>query len=143
MRSHEFVQIRFPAFGVTMRARICWDENMEACELFLKNLPIETIYSHMTASGQALMAPIRIVENVSQSKYTLLTELPRGSLCMDTSVYKSLDLYYGDVTEPLPAARIAQVVEEDLADLARVGREVWISNYMTHKPVNAIFEIVS
>ena len=40
------------------------------------------------------------------------------------------------ITEPLPGfPPVAQIVEDDMDACRSVGREVWISNYMTKEPV--------
>lgn len=141
--SSEYLSIRFPGLGITLRAKLLWEENPKVCELLLDNLPIETIYSHTMASGQGMYAPARIVGYV-KAKQVLLTDLPHGTLTLSTGDYKALGMFYGEITEPLPGwPPVARVVEEDMPDLLRVGREVWIATYMTHDPVRVIFEATS
>lgn len=139
MGTPESIQISFPDLDINLSAKLLWDLNPELCQLLVDHLPIETIFSHTMSSGQGLYAPIRIVGNVS-AKYDLLSEAPLGSVMLSTEVYKTLVMFYGEITEPLPGPRVAQVIDQSIADLKRAGREVWISNYMTHVPVRVIFK---
>lgn len=129
------VELDFPTLGRTLRAKLTTDSSPQLRAAFLAALPFESIFSHTMASGYGLYAPTRIVGNFD-SEFTLLSELPVGALALCTDSYKTLGLYYGEITEPLPETLpLAYVVPEDIDDLKRVGEEVWRSNYMTHEPV--------
>ncbi len=140
MNRPEMLHVRFPQLGITLRAKLLWDMNPESCELFIKNLPFETIYSHTMASGLGMYAPHRIVAKL-KAKYQLLTEVQDGTLTLSTGDYKTVGFFYGPMTEPLPLAPIAHIIPEDHDAMRRACREVWISNYMTHEPIHTIFEI--
>lgn len=136
----EYLHITFPTLDIILKAKILWNDNPKLCELLCSNLPIETIYLHTMASGQGMYAPIRIVGRIS-AKHVLLTEMRHGTVTLSTGDYKTLGLFYGEITEPLPGfPPVAEVVEEKMADLMRVGREVWVANYMTHEPMRVRFE---
>ena len=74
MREH--IDLNFTGLGITLRARLLWDDNPALCELLCDNLPIETIYSHTMASGQGMYAPTRIVGHAAGAKHVLLTKVP-------------------------------------------------------------------
>lgn len=129
------INLDFASLGTVLKARLRWDLNPELCEKFLETLPFTTIYSHTTASGQGMYAPTRVVGTVP-AKHMLLTEMPHGTLTLSTDNYKTLGFFYGRITEPLPGfPPIAEVVDDDKPLMERVGREVWLSNTVTHEPI--------
>jgi hypothetical protein len=131
-RHPELIALSFPKLEAELRAKVLWNLNPELCKLLAQSLPFTTIYSHATASGEGMYAPTRIVGTV-RAKHMLLTEMPHGTLTLSTDNYKTLGLFYGPITEPLPGfPPVAQVIDEDLKTMRRVGREVWLSNYVTH-----------
>lgn len=130
-----YVELDFPTLGTMLRAKLTDSSSPELRAAFLDALPFQTIYSHTMASGYGLYAPTPIVGNF-ETDWTLLTELPVGALCLITDSYKTLGLYYGEITEPLPETLpLAYVVPEDIEKLKHVGREIWLSNFWTHVPV--------
>ncbi len=135
------VELEFPKLDKTLRAKLLWDMNPQLCELFVESLPFTTIYSHTTASGEGMYAPTRVVGTVP-AKHALLTELPHGTITLSTDNYKTLGLFYGRITEPLPGfPPVAQVIDDDLEDMRTVGREVWLSNTVTHDPLDVTVRI--
>jgi hypothetical protein len=135
------IELEFPGLGITLRANVLWDLNRELCELFIGGLPFTTIYSHTTASGEGMYAPTRFVGNVP-AKHVLLTEMAPGTITLSTDNYKTLGLFYGRITEPLPGfPPVAQVIDDDLEAMCKVGREVWISNTYTHEPVKVTVRV--
>lgn len=132
---HDYLIFEFDGLGA-VRAKLLWDDEPELCGVLASSLPFKTIFSHAMATGQEIYAPTRIVGSTRLNKQYLLTELPEGSVTLSTDDYKTMDIYYGSVTEPLPAGgRVAQVVSEDLPFMKEVGNKVWYSNYSTHKPI--------
>ena len=137
LRHPKQVALSFPKLEAELRANVLWDYNPELCELFAESLPFTTIYSHTTASGEGMYAPTRIVGRVRGAKHMLLTEMPHGTITLSTDNYKTLGLFYGPITEPLPGfPPVAQIIDEDIETMRRVGREVWLSNYVTHDPID-------
>ncbi|MBS1677226.1 MAG: hypothetical protein JST08_07560 [Actinobacteria bacterium] len=129
------IELAFPTLGRTLRAKLTTDSSPDLRAAFLDALPFESIFSHTMSSGYGLYAPTRIVGNFD-SEFTLLSELPVGAVALCTDSYKTLGLYYGEITEPLPETLpLAYVWPEDIEDLRFVGEEIWRSNYMTHEPV--------
>ncbi|MGC4153600.1 MAG: hypothetical protein QM628_11010 [Propionicimonas sp.] len=128
----DLVYFEFPSLNATLRARLLWDENPELCSLLVAELPFQTVYSHAFASGQCIYAPHRIVGAV-KAKNQVLTELPKGTIDLATDNYKTLGIFYGKMTEPLPNRAVLRVIDEDLDEMDRVGREIFIANYVTHE----------
>jgi hypothetical protein len=139
--SPEYIELEFPTLGHTLLAKMTTDSSPSLRAAFLDALPFETIYSHTMSSGYGLYAPTRIVGNF-ESEWTLLSELPVGAVALCTDSYKTLGLYYGPITEPLPETLpLAYVVPEDIERLKIVGREIWYSNYVTHEPVRVCVRV--
>lgn len=128
----EIVKFEFPTLHAVLRARLLWDENPELCELVVKHLPMQTVFSHALASGQCIYAPHRIVGAVN-GKNTLLTELPKGTIDLATDNYKTFGIFYGEMTEPLPNRAVLRVIEEDWEAMDRVGDAIFVANYLTHE----------
>jgi hypothetical protein len=132
----ETITLDFPKLDARIRARVLWEMNPELCDLFVSSLPFTTIYSHTTASGEGMYAPTRIVGTVP-ARHMLLTDMPHGTITLSTDNYKTLGLFYGRITEPLPGfPPVAQVLDDDMPTLRKIGREVWLSNYVTHDPID-------
>ncbi len=129
------IELEFPTLDITLRAQMTTDSSPTLRAAFVEALPFETIFSHTMSSGYGLYAPTRIV-GTFESEWTLLSELPVGAIALCTDSYKTLGMYYGEITEPLPETLpLAYVVPADVPALKRVGREIWLSNYVSHEPV--------
>lgn len=129
------IRLDFPAISQVLRATLLWDVNPVLVGRFVDTLPFQTVYSHTTASGQGAYAPTKVVGTIP-ARHQLLTEMKPGTLTLSTDNYKTLGLFYGRITEPLPGfPPVAVVVDEDLAAMAVVGREIWLSNTVTHEPL--------
>jgi hypothetical protein len=135
MTNHvERITLEFPTLDAKIQFRLLWDVNPGLCDLLSHNLPFMTMYSHTLASGEGMYAPLRIVASVP-GVCELLSEMAPGTVTLSTTNYKSLGVWYGQVSEPLPATPVAQVIPEDLTALRRVGREVWFATYLDTEPV--------
>lgn len=129
------VVLDFSTIRLRLHARLLWELNPVLVEKFVETLPFQTIYSHTTASGQGMYAPTKVVGKIP-ARHQLLTEMQPGTITLSTDNYKTLGLFYGRITEPLPGfPPVAVVVEEDLETMQIVGREVWLSNTVTHEPI--------
>jgi hypothetical protein len=134
MGNVEGITLNFPTLDAEVRFDLLWSVNPDLCALFVRNLPLYTMYSHTLASGEGMYAPLPIVASVPGA-CELLSEMQPGTVTLSTTNYKSLGIFYGRVTEPLPATHIARVVAGDLPTLQRVGREVWYATYVGTRPV--------
>jgi len=137
MEGGRFIEITYPDISVTLTARLLDEMNIKLCDLLWENLPIVSIQSHLMSSGQAMYMPHKIVALV-KTNTQLLSELLVGTITMSTIDYKNLTIYYGEVTEPLPASPVARIRDEDIESLKRVGKAVWQANYYTHFPMKVI-----
>ena len=143
----EEVVLEVPALEATVRARVLWEGNEELAQLFVSCLPCDTCLSHALASGELMYAPMRLVglyepgrsEGQESGKaHTALTKVGAGGITLEMDNYKAISIYYGKVTEPLPETPpVAEVVAEDLPTLRRIGREVWLANFLTHQVMRA------
>ncbi len=131
----DWVAIEFPDIGTRLEARMQWETNSVLCEAFVSQLPLETLMLHAMSSGEEMYAPTTVV-GVFSAAQRPLTRYERGSVTLMTDNYKTMDIYYGEISEPLPGPEpIAIVRAEDLEALSAAGRQVWYANYLTHEPV--------
>lgn len=131
----ETIVLDFPAISQRLHARLLWELNPVLVTRFVETLPFSTVYSHTTASGEGMYAPTKVVGKIP-ARHQLLTEMQPGTITLSTDNYKTLGLFYGRITEPLPGfPPVAVVVPEDLDAMRVVGREVWLSNTVTHEPL--------
>lgn len=129
------IVLDFPSISQRLRATLLWDYNPTLVERFVETLPFQTIYSHTTASGQGMYAPTKVVGKIP-AQHQLLTEMVPGTITLSTDNYKTLGLFYGLITEPLPGfPPVAIVIDDDLDAMRVVGREVWLSNTVSHDPI--------
>jgi hypothetical protein len=134
MNNVKSISLDFPTLEAEVEFELLWGVNHDLCALLVRNLPLYTMYSHTLASGEGMYAPLPIVASVPGA-CELLSEMQPGTVTLSTTNYKSLGIFYGRVTEPLPATHIARVVAGDLPTLQRVGREVWYATYVGTRPV--------
>jgi hypothetical protein len=130
-----WIEIEFPDLDAKLQARMQWDTNEEMCQAFVSQLPLETLMLHAMSSGEEMYAPTTVVGCFAADQRPL-TRYERGSVTLMTDNYKTMDIYYGEISEPLPGPEpVAVVRTEDLDVLTTVGREVWYANYLTHEGV--------
>jgi hypothetical protein len=142
MTRPQSIRISVPSLNTALTADLAWEDNSVLCEALVSALPFSTILSHVMASGECMYSPARVV-GVFDVPQVLLTTVPRGSILLGTSNYKEFSMIYGKMTEPLPVpVPVAHVRQEDLTEMARVGREVWFSSYCAKNLIQIGIDIV-
>lgn len=104
-------------------------KNPTLCDLLWARLPYRSIQHHALISGQHLYHYNPIVEsffaeaNAKESR----SGSPDGTVFL--SYLQHLSIKYGFLTEDLPAAPVARVLPECIADLKEVGKLCWNSTF--------------
>jgi hypothetical protein len=100
-------------------------------------LPYRSLQGHALVAGHHLyhVAPIHDLLHVPATYAVDRRTVPDGTIF--ASRLQHLGIKYGELTEPMPATPIGQIVEADLDVLGEVGRAVWEAVYRTKKPVIA------
>jgi hypothetical protein len=130
------VEIGWPALGTAVIAELD-ERNADLARSLWDALPYRSLQGHALVAGLHLyhVAPVHDLLH-TRGTYTLdRREAPDGTLF--ASRLQHLGIKYGELTEPMPAAPIGQVLPEHLDTLVESGRAVWEALYRTKKVVVA------
>jgi len=129
----KIIEISFSPIKITIRARLLENLNRELCEILWNSLPYRSIQCHALVAGEQLYHYTPIIEAIHYQAQTKedKTRQPIGRINM--SSLQLMSIKYGLITEYLESVPVAQVVEEDLGKLKKVGKIVWKSVYKTKK----------
>ncbi len=127
----QIIEIELQPINIVLRAKLLTDLNEDLCNLLLKYLPYRSVQCHSFVAGYQLYHYTPIVESVSVIPQTeeRLIDQPIGRVSL--SALQLMPIKYGEVTEPLTANPIAQVLDEDILKLKKAGKLVWNSLYKT------------
>ena len=125
------IEIEWVQLNIKVTATLLEDVNPELCNLLWSYLPYNSIQLHALISGQHLYHYNPIIESFFIEPKTKISraKAPDGTIFL--SYLQHLSIKYGDVTEDLPAAPVAQVIPEDISKLKEVGKKCWESTYKT------------
>lgn len=129
MNNDQIIEIELQPINIKLRARLLYALNKELCDLLLQYLPYKSVQCHSFVAGYQLYHYTPIVESVSVRPETeeRLIDQPIGRVSL--SALQLMPIKYGEVTEPLTANPIAQVLDEDIPKLKKAGKLVWNSLY--------------
>jgi len=127
----EYFVMRWPELDRQVRVKPI-EQNREVFDWFVENLPIKALQGHAVVSGYGLfsqnlgfkkMFPWREKDLAKEA----LSKMSDGRLAffMTTGKVGNLVVKWGEMTEPLGYVTWGQVVQEDQATLAEVGKKVW------------------
>lgn len=120
----EYVNINFPSLNTELRAELLMDFNPFLCEDFKKTLPSKSIQSHAVCAGDQLYCPYRLSVDWNQCNFEDMSKQPNGRVNMELD-FQYLSINYGKMFESVPAAALAQIVDEDIPKLADIGKAAW------------------
>lgn len=131
MDKDKIIEIELQPINIKVRARLLYDLNKNLCKLLLRYLPYKSIQCHSFVAGYQLYHYTPIVESVSVIPQTeeRLIDQPIGRVSL--SALQLMTIKYGDVTEPLTANPVAQVLDEDIVKIKKAGKLVWERLYKT------------
>ncbi|MFC5186256.1 cucumopine synthase-related protein [Actinomadura harenae] len=109
--------------------------NAELADVLWDSLPYRSLQGHALVAGHHLfhVAPIHDLLHLRGRHRVDRRTAPDGTVFC--SRLQHLGIKYGDLTEPMPATPVGQVVAEDVETLARVGTAVWNAVYRTKEPI--------
>ncbi|TMR25265.1 hypothetical protein ETD86_01325 [Nonomuraea turkmeniaca] len=136
MNDSKRVEIAWPALGITVGAELD-QRNPALAQCFWDALPYRSLQGHALVAGNHLyhVAPVHSLLHTPAAYRVDRRTVPDGTLFC--SRLQHLGIKYGELTEPMTATPIGQVVPEDLDALVEAGHEVWRSVYTTKEPVIA------
>ncbi|MEV7194569.1 hypothetical protein AB0N81_22565 [Streptomyces sp. NPDC093510] len=135
--SGRHLEIAWPDLGITVTAELD-GRNAELADVLWDSLPYQSLQGHALVAGEHLYhaAPIPSLLHVSPSvRIPDRRDAPNGTVFC--SALQHLGIKYGTLTEPMPAAPVGQIRQEDIPALLEAGREIWDSVYSTKKAILA------
>lgn len=120
MPSQERLEFYAPGIGLSFRARLMSEANPDVVEQVLAQLPLKSVLGHVVISGEAIWMPTRIVHlgknnMVQRHPGAVYLYAPGQTIC----------LTYGKITESATVNKFAEVLEEDLPILLKLGGLVY------------------
>ena len=118
--SPNMLEFEAPDVGVRFRANLLADDNPDVVARVLEQLPLCSVTGHVVVSGEGFWVPTRIVHlgrsnMVPRTPGSVYLYAPGQTICFT----------YGTITESAKVNKFAQVPDEDLPALRRLGRHVW------------------
>ncbi|WP_218003400.1 hypothetical protein [Nocardia concava] len=129
------IEIAWPELGLTVTAELD-GRNPELADALWEALPYRSLQGHALVAGQHLyhVAPIPSLLHVpAAEKIADRRDAPDGTVFL--SALQHLGIKYGTLTEPMPAAPVGRIRDEDVAVLLEAGQAVWDSVYSTKQPI--------
>lgn len=138
---NQIIEIELQPINIKLRARLLYELNEELCTLLLKYLPYRSVQCHSFVAGYQLYHYTPIIESVSVKPETeeRIIDQPIGRVSL--SALQLMPIKYGEVTEPLTANPVAQILDEDIPKLKKAGKLVWDSLYKTKEFVQVTVRI--
>jgi hypothetical protein len=119
------VILSWPALDVAVRCTLLDEVNPRLCASLRRAVPIVSVQTHAVVAGEQIYFPTRLVLDEPDSARTEdLAAQPPGRINFEP-FFQYLSVNYGPVTESVPAWPVAQVVEDDIPRLPRVGERIW------------------
>jgi hypothetical protein len=120
--------------------------NQDLYHWFLENLPLKGVQSHAVVSGKLIYIMNLRMKKPSPVRYRDLavedlSEAKDGRIFIFITAGKvgSISVKYGEVSENMNYPVLAQVRQEDLKNLAKIGEAVWKSIYSTKQVITVEF----
>ena len=101
------------------------------------------LQDHAVVSGRSMYAWAPLVSVAPAPVTERICDAPAGRLRFSKATGMKLVVQYGPTTEPLTVPVLGTVGAGDLDILAKVGRAVWDSTYMTKEPIWLTVELAS
>lgn len=136
----KIIEICFSPINTKIRAKLLGNLNSKLCEILWKSLPYQSIQCHALVAGQQLYHYTPIIEAIPYKAQTKEDKVKQLIGRINMSSLQLMSIKYGFITEYLESVPVAQVVEEDLERLGKVGKAVWKSIYKTKKIIKVTVE---
>ncbi|MFJ5227411.1 hypothetical protein [Streptomyces sp. NPDC088400] len=135
MFSGRHVEIAWPDLGISVTAELD-GRNAELADALWESLPYQSLQGHALVAGEHLYhaAPIPSLLHLSPSmRIADRRDAPDGTVFC--SALQHVGIKYGTLTEPMPAAPVGRIRQEDMPALLEAAQAVWDSVYSTKKPI--------
>src|SRR4030042_5633807 len=141
----KYFTMNFPELGLSVKVDPL-PVNKDLFDWFLENLPLKGVQSHAAVSGKLIyIMNLRMKKGRSFRYQDLavedLSEAKEGRIFIFITAGKvgSVSVKYGEVSENMNYPVLAQVRQEDLKNLAKIGEAVWKSIYSNKQVITVEF----
>jgi len=135
----------FPELNLSVKAESL-AKNQKLYDWFLESLPLKGVQSHAVVSGKIIYIMNLRMKKPSPVRYRDLavedlSEAKDGRIFIFITAGKvgSISVKYGEVSENMNYPVLAQVRQEDLKNLEKIGEAVWKSIYSTKQVITVEF----
>ncbi|WP_419992655.1 hypothetical protein [Streptomyces boninensis] len=129
------IEIAWPDLGITVTAELD-GRNSELADALWESLPYRSLQGHALVAGEHLYhhVPIpKLLYTHPSEKIPDRRDAPDGTVFC--SALQHLGIKYGTLTEPMPAAPVGRIREEDIPALNEAGQAIWDAVYSTKKEI--------
>ncbi|MDG4858255.1 hypothetical protein P8605_08840 [Streptomyces sp. T-3] len=129
------IEISWPDLGITVTAELD-GRNPELADVLWESLPYQSLQGHALVAGEHLYhhVPIpKLLHTHAAEKIADRRDAPNGTVFC--SALQHLGIKYGELTEPMPAAPVGRIRDEDIPALLEAGQAVWDAVYSTKKEI--------
>jgi len=134
---NKYITLSFSPLNLRIRAKLLEELNPKLCEIVKNKLPYKSIQCHALVAGEQLYHYTPIIEAVTYKAKIREDKIKQPVGRINMSSLELLSIKYGKITEYLTSVPVAQVVQEDIQKLVKVGRLVWESIFETKKLITA------
>lgn len=127
----KIIEICFSPINIKIRAELLENLNPVLCKILWDSLPYRSIQCHALVAGEQLYHYTPIIEAIPYKAQTKEDKTEQLIGRINMSSLQLMSIKYGLITEYLESVPVAQVVEEDLNKLKKVGEIAWESVYKT------------
>ncbi|MEV4255106.1 hypothetical protein AB0J52_18280 [Spirillospora sp. NPDC049652] len=130
------IEIAWPALDLSITARLD-ERNPALAQALWDALPYSSLQGHALVAGHHLfhVAPIHDLLHLHGQHRVDRRAVPDGTVFC--SRLQHLGIKYGELTEPMPATPVGQVVPEHMETLAAAGAAVWDAVYSSKEAIRA------
>jgi Cucumopine synthase C-terminal helical bundle domain len=131
------LDIAWETIGAKVRITLDEGHNADLVEPLWAALPYRTLQGHALVAGECMYHVVPAHQFLYATPDDLIDRVAAPDGTVFCSTLQHLTIKYGRMTEPMPAARVGQVVQQDAQLLAKIGRAVWESVHDNGAPIIA------
>ena len=131
--------MKWPVLGKQVRIELMQNFNPEICDIFISQLPVESIQSHAVVCGKQMYFPFALVRYPDKIAYEDMSLQPIGRINLELN-FQYLSLNYGPNHEAVPSVAIGQVIEEDISIVEEIGLLIWNNLLFSNDHIKVIVE---
>lgn len=137
------ITVTWPEIDIAVTATLSDDVNPELCDEFWAALPFGIVQSHPVVSGSSVTMWLPYLSKAPTPGMESIVDAPIGRIRLSQATGSKLSIQYGKGLEPAKQAVLAQIDDEHLGVVPRVGREVWDNLFWRKDTITVHFDAAS